>query len=51
MPWGWYLSADFQLFLVLPLFLWVFMKSRKAGQTLAVLMIFIGLLVGFLVAY
>jgi len=30
--WGWYLSNDFQMFLMTPFFLWWYIKNRKAAK-------------------
>jgi len=30
--WGWYLSNDFQMFMVTPIFLWIYIRNRKAGK-------------------
>lgn len=30
--WGWYLSNDFQMFLITPFFLWLYIKNRRAGK-------------------
>jgi len=30
--WGWYLSNDFQMFLITPLFIWLYIKNRTVGK-------------------
>lgn len=34
MPWGWAIAADFQLYLLIPLYVIVYKKSRTAGLAL-----------------
>jgi len=30
--WGWYLSNDFQMFLITPFFLWLYIRKRRVGK-------------------
>jgi len=30
--WGWYLSNDFQMFMITPIFLWIYIRNRRAGK-------------------
>jgi peptidoglycan/LPS O-acetylase OafA/YrhL len=30
--WGWYLSNDFQMFLITPIFLWIYIRNRTVGK-------------------
>jgi len=30
--WGWYLSNDFQMFLITPIFIWLYIKNRTVGK-------------------
>lgn len=30
--WGWYLSNDFQMFLITPIFLWIYIKNKTLGK-------------------
>jgi hypothetical protein len=51
MPWGWYISADFQLFLLLPLLAWIFSTNKTAGTAVTLLLIVGGLVLSFVLAY
>ena len=41
--WGWYLSCEFQMFLLTPIFLWIYVKSKSVGKL--VLLLFVWFLV------
>jgi len=38
--WGWYLACDFQIFLVLPLVCWTYIRNKKQGK-IAILALFL----------
>ena len=38
-PWGWYLSNDFDMFLACPFIVWVYLKSPKLGTSLVMALI------------
>ena len=49
--WGWYLACDFQLFLVTPFFLWLYVKNQKMGKLAIIAFLTVLIAVTFVVTF
>ena len=49
--WGWYLACDFQLFLITPFFLWLYVKNANLGKLALLTLLVVFLAVGFVVTF
>lgn len=45
--WGWYLAVDFQLFIITPFIIFVYLKSKKAGWILTFLLFLASIICAF----
>jgi peptidoglycan/LPS O-acetylase OafA/YrhL len=49
MPWSWFISCDFQLYLLIPLYVIIYHKSKKAIVGLGIFLVIAGMtIVGFM---
>ncbi|CAD8208487.1 unnamed protein product [Paramecium octaurelia] len=49
--WGWYLSNDFQIFLITPILLIIYAKNRKIGLTIIISMLIGSIFSAYYIAY
>lgn len=49
--WGWYLSNDFQMFLVTPLFIWLYIKRRRIGKLAMLGLMIVSWIVAIIVGF